>query len=523
MPFILKPSGSTNITPPSTTPMSVEAVADTLALRTSEGALKASIDFQPNSNPNRPVPFILAKRTGVCYWDGSIAGNFESGDGSKENPYIIASAEQFAKAVSLSSESYTYFKISDNLATIYLQPESLGLQNYRTLNAKEFFNDNTKCTGTPLSWDRVVPSNTRFHGSFDGNGCEIVGAYSKNTSISNHSLFGMPAADQIVIRNVIVSQCYFVTGYRGAVLINADGTTWMCKNVCLQDNYIEANIDVQDTPNPHIGIFAGHSIEPVIKNCYTTNNVIYYNVGDRTVTTVIGEAKRGAKLESCFFDDATRIDSTYNYEHIIKDSYSTHNTYGLITTTSQIPKPSVHSLLDWGASWLPVNGSRYEDIVVPFSFLSNLSDSITSNISNLSDSLTSNITSNVTNLSNNIVKLNSNLSDKTVKYNYAARLNLQRGKCYLLVNNASSNGIDFWTDDSLTTPLSTLSKNGCRSAFVIIANNGCGYILQLFKLEGFSLNTLADSFSGNQFNLDDEANSQLIAHADTVMSIYEIL
>lgn len=154
-----------------------------------------------------------------------MATEFSAGSGTEEDPYIISSAEEFAKAVSYTDDVYRYFKINDNLATIYLQPESLGIQNYRGYNANTFFVGNNSegplKKGTPYEWNgKVITNDTCFAGCFDGNGCEIVGCYATNyTNYSNQSVFGM-CKQSSIIKNLIVSQCYMNTGYRGSVLMN---------------------------------------------------------------------------------------------------------------------------------------------------------------------------------------------------------------------------------------------------------------------------------------------------------------
>lgn len=481
----------------------LEAVPNTIPKRDEYGAIKIAIEFQTNSNSKRPVPFRLPKRTGVCYWNGTVATEFSAGSGTEEDPYIISSAEEFAKAVSYTDEIYRYFKINDNLATIYLQPESLGIQNYRGYNANIFFVGNDSegpfYTGTPLEWNgKVITNDTRFAGCFDGNGCEIVGCYATNyINYSNQSVFGMCGGQTSIIKNLIVSQCYMKTGYRGTVLINNDdfSNNNIGKNILLQDNFIQG-INIATCPNAHIGLFGGAGSMDLFC-CYTRNNEIKY--GDTSYTTTGGNG--ACKFTFCFFKDCIGIGSSGVDAASFYQTYF-YGTSGFgIYTKADYPTPKDTPLLDWTA-WLPVGEVSSSKEAIPLSMWSLIGEQMGIYMSNLTSSLT---------------KLD---ATKRVYTFSAQQPILYRNGVYLLVANDSSNDISFYKEDG-KTELPNLSNNACRTAIIFLPeNSGHGYIVQMFKQ---SIPTLSNSFAGNQFDIvDDYRYVYAKSKTDTPITVYGI-
>lgn len=133
----------------------VTAQPSTVAKRTEDGSIRAVVAYQENSDPTYPVPFRLPKRNKVCFWDGSIASSFSKGSGTSQDPYIISSAEEFARAVHFNPGSYKYFKVANDIATIYLQPENTNIANYRGVDAQTLFLK-TEVIANRKHWDTVV-------------------------------------------------------------------------------------------------------------------------------------------------------------------------------------------------------------------------------------------------------------------------------------------------------------------------------------------------------------------------------
>ena len=122
-------------------------------------------------------------------WDGSVASSYRSGDGTKDNPYIISNGAELAFFSSMAKEDKTgykdkYFKLDSNIVL------NNGLFNYEstvkyTLNTTEFyikeytneFYDNENYEGVKIGTINTLNPISNFNGHFDGNGYIIYGLY----------------------------------------------------------------------------------------------------------------------------------------------------------------------------------------------------------------------------------------------------------------------------------------------------------------------------------------------------------
>lgn len=137
-----------------------------------------------NSDVNDGYPIIGINQFKDSHWIYNAADSFESGEGTQENPYIIATAEQLAKlsADVAGGEHYTdqYFKLKNNIDLDGKQWNTIG--------------------------DATAPSHTSyFAGSFDGAGFEILNLQSNDGTLPHGALFGVIEYDgegKITIENL---------------------------------------------------------------------------------------------------------------------------------------------------------------------------------------------------------------------------------------------------------------------------------------------------------------------------------
>lgn len=120
-------------------------------------------------------------------WKGGVASSYRSGDGSKDNPYIISNGDELAYLSSMLKDtdySDTYFKLDNNIVLNNGLFSYDGIVKYK-LNSSEFyvkeytdeFYDNEEYTGINIgSINDFTPLNN-FKGYFDGNGHIIYGLY----------------------------------------------------------------------------------------------------------------------------------------------------------------------------------------------------------------------------------------------------------------------------------------------------------------------------------------------------------
>lgn len=134
----------------------------------------------------------------VITWNGAAASNFESGDGSEENPYLIANGSQLAYLANLVNS---------------------GNSMYASYNYKLVCDIVLNDTADYDKWDTSVPENkwtpigtgedsVAFNGVFDGNGFSVSGMYiAENHEYS--ALFG--SVKNGCIKNLTVDYA-FVNG-----------------------------------------------------------------------------------------------------------------------------------------------------------------------------------------------------------------------------------------------------------------------------------------------------------------------
>ena len=136
-----------------------------------------------NDNLNNPVTQEPEKDY-YGPWDGLVAENYAGGDGSKENPYQIATANQLAKLARSASANNHYTK-----------PEDFTGGKYYVLTADIELNDTTEVNwyenGNLQEWKYYVTStDNAFCGYLNGQGHTIKGLYI-NQEISANTYAGL--------------------------------------------------------------------------------------------------------------------------------------------------------------------------------------------------------------------------------------------------------------------------------------------------------------------------------------------
>lgn len=138
-------------------------------------------------------------------WDGTIAENYAGGDGSAENPYQIATAEQLALLAQQTNSNM-------GGGAYYILTEDICL--------------NEDLSSNPLNWPVIGLASTDtccyFTGHFDGNGKTISGLYSEDLQIIA-GLFGCTDGAEII--NVNLSNCSLNSQQYAGTLIGYAGRT----------------------------------------------------------------------------------------------------------------------------------------------------------------------------------------------------------------------------------------------------------------------------------------------------------
>ncbi len=236
------------------------------------------------------LPLSVSAATDV--WDGSVASAFAGGNGSEENPWQIATAEQLAYMSSL-------IAVEDPSASTKVAKDTYAgyMDDYYILTADIVMNDVSNYD----SWSTSVkPANVftpiglgtyslgGFQGSLNGNGHSITGLYTSPGG-SDSGLFDT-LGGECVIENLAIVKSYFTsTGSEtGAIASNIRvGTIPENGTATLQNIYVNAKC---------VGGGTNSNIAGLIGICQENS-----------------QAKTGAKLviDSCVFDGTVTASGTY--------------------------------------------------------------------------------------------------------------------------------------------------------------------------------------------------------------------
>lgn len=210
-------------------------------------------------------------------WSGFIAESFAGGTGTHADPYLIENAEQFAKAISNTSEPGKYYKLTSD---IYLNDVSA-----------ENWTENS-----PKSWyDRALygasGSGVFFEGNVDGAGHTIYGAYYNGTR--NAGIF--PKVKNTTIRNLRISDASLTTAASssmGAIV------GWGDDVVNIYNCGVEASVTV--SADKGVSAFVGYGYPSVsIKNCYS-------------LATFAGTGNKGAFFGEVWQEEGKNTREIYN-------------------------------------------------------------------------------------------------------------------------------------------------------------------------------------------------------------------
>ncbi len=127
-------------------------------------------------------------------WSGQIANNYVGGSGTEEEPYLIATGEQLALAITQNNWRELYYKM---VCDIYLNDVS-----------DELWQAKVGCNTWIHNTDMVGQSG--FSGFFDGDGYVVFGMYYNYKSTPKNTYLGLfpKIGNSAQIKNVGVSQAY---------------------------------------------------------------------------------------------------------------------------------------------------------------------------------------------------------------------------------------------------------------------------------------------------------------------------
>ncbi len=274
----------------------------------------------------------------TIYWDGTMATGIATGSGTKDDPYVITAASEFAWLIQNATADNTagkYFEIAENISAIVLQPEAFGEEIKALKNADEvkaYFEDKAGLVSWPIrGWEQGC-----FAGVFDGNYATVYGLY--QVSASNAGLFGNVDAGA-AIKNIALKNSYLTSTHGnyqvGGIAANTNsvnsklgeegqkpyglnviGAIWF-------DSCVVANNYMYNSSTSHdrSGVIIGASTDIVyMDNCLVYGNNATY--GNGTVMPVWSGANN-----STIVSDATIIPEGLD---VVNDGAETPRYYNMV-------------------------------------------------------------------------------------------------------------------------------------------------------------------------------------------------
>lgn len=219
----------------------------------------------------------------TAYWDGTVANNFEAGDGSEENPFVIENPSQLAYFAKTTVEGNSY------------QNQYIILSDDIYLN--NFDGENW------ISAVIQLPQIRNFEGIFDGKEHALIGIYAeydglfynnsgtiKNVKIGDSVLYGGSTLVNYNDDTGIVENCQIIgnitlygVGYVGGIVRRNDGIIENCYN---KGEIRASGVD--------IGGIAGIN-DSTIKKSYNEGDI--FGSG-RFISGICG--KSGGKIIECY-------------------------------------------------------------------------------------------------------------------------------------------------------------------------------------------------------------------------------
>ena len=257
-------------------------------------------------------------------WDGNVAESFAGGSGTEADPYLIATAEQLALAITQSGTTKKTVTAEDGLETTETVNETYYGSYYKLtadiyLNTKDAIDWKNASGGSYTglkdwyNWNNGTGED--FAGTIDGAGHTVYGLYRYSGSAINYRNHNVGAAlipktvsgATVTVKNLAIDNSYIRQRYFGSPLIGrASGT------IIIDNCYIGENVAIWAcSPGSFVGCGNAQTVT-------ITNSVSCATYGGSTATD----------YQYGFVGDAIQCKLT------VKNSYSTNGPIASTTSTN---------------------------------------------------------------------------------------------------------------------------------------------------------------------------------------------
>ena len=225
-------------------------------------------------------------------WNGAAASAFASGDGTKENPYIITAGGQLAYLANLINDGNSYYAACHYKlgADIYLN----DTENFKNWAEKAPENE-----WTPIGFSADEDTHSYFTGTFDGDDHTIYGMYISEES-DYAGLFGVVRNGNI--KNLCISDAFVDGGsYVGGIVgyFSADTTENSGFEYCSFSGVVKAS---GNNAGGIIGFFRaeGNDNAAIISECCAFGSITAGNGYAGGIAGVSEAATGNVKIKNSF-------------------------------------------------------------------------------------------------------------------------------------------------------------------------------------------------------------------------------
>ena len=251
-------------------------------------------------------------------WSDWYDSTYEGGDGTKDNPYIISSAEELANLCRYGSNANVYYKVADDIRAFDMNNSGIDL------SSDDITAEYVKQQLADVICGKVWACDAPFKGNFDGNGVEIYGlragpAYYNQASFESGSkagyqyggLFGQVDASTASIKNVKIKNSYFIGESAGAIF----GYTAFTNGSVKIESCAVVNCYIESTSNSgnDAGVIGGkcqYDGAANISDKVLINNCIVYG---NTIVNKSGSKRLIGTMEAWHYDGSGKVHSAEHF------------------------------------------------------------------------------------------------------------------------------------------------------------------------------------------------------------------
>ena len=238
-------------------------------------------------------------------WDGMVATDYNGGDGTQENPYIISNGSElayFSKQVNEKKYENTYFELSNDIVLndgVFDYNESEGLI-YILNNTKYYikpytnnYYNNTNYNGEPVGSINTLSSLKNFKGIFNGNSYVIYGNY---VTDQNEEKLGLFTDLEGTVTDLYVENSVVYGGsISGGIASNSRNNTlnniiyngFVISGNKVLNNIVDVSPTIVSAPTVELTTNLNINIPQIEGNIVGTKLTGEYTVSDETANAVI--------------------------------------------------------------------------------------------------------------------------------------------------------------------------------------------------------------------------------------------